>query len=371
MLPGKVIAYLFTFIMATGAAIPLEIQAQGNDGQPASFRIKRGTNISHWLSQSTRRGKDRAAFFTESDVKFIASSGFDHVRIPVDEEQLWTEQQDKIPEAFRVLHQALQWCYLHHLNVVIDLHILRSHHFNAREQPLWTQAAAQERFLQCWRDLSAELKRYPVSMLAYELMNEPVADSASEWNELLARGIQVIRETEPARIIVIGSNRWQSVSTFSELKVPENDPHILLSFHYYNPFYLTHHMASWTKIRDYAGPVHYPGPTITKKELDALPASIRNLLPGSETAYNTAFIQSQLQPAIQLARRLKLPLYCGEWGCINTAPRKDRLRWYKDVRKVLEQNNIAWSNWDYKSKNFGIMGEDGEPDKQLLRTLVK
>lgn len=371
MLPGKVVIYFAALLLATGIAAPHRLSAQDNDGQPASFRLKRGTNISHWLSQSTRRGKDRIAFFTEKDVTFIASHGFDHIRIPVDEEQLWTEKNEPVAEGFRLLHQALQWCYLHRLNAVVDLHILRSHHFNAREKPLWTQPAAQERFLQCWRELSAELKRYPVTMLAYELMNEPVADSAEQWNALLARGIQVIREKEPDRVIVIGSNRWQSVSTFAALKVPENDKHLMLSFHWYNPFYLTHHMAGWTNIKDYEGPVHYPGPTITKKELESLPASIRNLLPGSDQPYDAEVMEAQMQPAIQLAKKLGLPLYCGEWGCLSTAPRKDRLRWYRDVRKVLEKNGIAWSNWDYKSNGFGIAADDGVVDKGLLKVLVK
>ncbi|WP_298738967.1 glycoside hydrolase family 5 protein [uncultured Chitinophaga sp.] len=371
MIRRKAILYFAVFLLAITAVVPQGLLAQENNGQPASFRLKRGTNISHWLSQSTRRGKDRAAFFTEKDVKAIASHGFDHIRIPVDEEQLWNEKNQPVKEGFQLLHDALQWCYLHRLSAVVDLHILRSHHFNAREKPLWTKPEAQERFLQCWRELSAELKRYPVTMLAYELMNEPVADSAEQWNELLARGIQVIREKEPERVIIIGSNKWQSVNTFAALKVPEHDKHIMLSFHYYNPFYLTHHMASWTKIRDYDGPVHYPGPTITQKELDALPASIRNLLPGSDQPYNTALMEAQMQPAIQLAKKLQLPLYCGEWGCLNTVPRKDRLRWYKDVRKVLEKNGIAWSNWNYKSKGFGFVGDDGELDKGLLKALVK
>ena len=78
-----------------------------------------------------------------------------------------------------------------------------------------------------------------------------------------------------------------------------------------------------------------------------------------------------MQPAIQLAKKLQLPLYCGEWGCLNTTPRKDRLRWYRDVRKVLEKNGIAWSNWDYKGKGFGFIGEDEEVDKGLLKVLVK
>ena len=33
-----------------------------------SFTFKRGTNISHWLSQSSKRGADRENYFTEKDV---------------------------------------------------------------------------------------------------------------------------------------------------------------------------------------------------------------------------------------------------------------------------------------------------------------
>jgi len=55
----------------------------------ASFLpIAKGTNFSHWLSQSGRRGAEREAFITETDFAFIAASGFDYVRIPVDEELL-------------------------------------------------------------------------------------------------------------------------------------------------------------------------------------------------------------------------------------------------------------------------------------------
>jgi endoglucanase len=372
MIRNAVIYFFFTCMLLSNLLLPTALWAQKkeNDGR---LVLKRGINISHWLSQSRHFGRDRATFFTEKDVIFLKQHGFDHIRLPVDEDQLWEQDHSKKRASFELLHQAMQWCYLHHLNVVLDLHILRSHYFDASVKPLWTQPQAQDWFLECWRQLSAEMKRYPVSMLAYELLNEPVADSAAQWNELLARGIAVIRETEPKRMIVIGSNRWQSVTTFPELKVPEADPNIILSFHYYNPFVLTHHMAGWTRIRDYTGPVHYPGATVTAKELDALPATIRNLLYGANKVYNTDTIQAQLQPAIRLSQRLDMPLYCGEWGCMNTVPHKDRLRWYKDVRKVLERNNIAWSTWDYKSNNFGLVGEglDAEPDKDLLKALTK
>jgi endoglucanase len=40
-----------------------------------SFKIKKGTNIAHWLSQSDKRGAERASFFTEKDIIFIDSVG--------------------------------------------------------------------------------------------------------------------------------------------------------------------------------------------------------------------------------------------------------------------------------------------------------
>ena len=72
------------------------------------FEVKRGVNISHWLSQSDDRGDVRANKFTRDDVKFIAESGFDHIRIPIDEEQMFDESLNPEPEAFALLHNAVK-----------------------------------------------------------------------------------------------------------------------------------------------------------------------------------------------------------------------------------------------------------------------
>lgn len=338
--------------------------------QKESFSIHRGTNISHWLSQSSRRGQERLAWFTKKDVKFLAGLGFDHLRIPIDEEQMWDEQGNKEPEAFELLNSALDWCAEYNLRAIVDLHILRSHHFNAKVKPLWTEPAAQERFLQCWRDLSAEMKARPVSMVAYELMNEAVADDPEDWNKLFKKAVAVIREKEPDRVIVIGSNRWQSADTFDQLRLPENDTHILLSFHMYEPFALTHHTASWSNIRDYDGPVHYPGVTVEQADLDKFPPEVRQALQGQVRNYDKDAILKHFEKPLALAKATGLPLYCGEWGCLPTVPEKDRLQWYADMRDVLETNNIAWATWDYKG-SFGIVNDDGSANQQLIDVLLK
>ncbi len=337
--------------------------------QDNTFEIRRGVNISHWLSQSGRRGEARREWFTAKDVELIASLGFDHIRLPIDEEQMWDEAGGKEPEAFELLHSAIGWAQDSKLRIVVDLHILRSHHFNAKEKPLWTEPAAQEKFFQLWRDLSAELKKYPVSLVAYELMNEPVADDAEDWNKLVARAVRTVRKNEPHRKIVIGSNRWQSVGTFDKLRIPEGDRHIILSFHFYTPMLLTHCKASWTSVGKYRGPVNYPGQLVSPDDTKGLDAEVARTVKNNNGLYDRARLEGLLAKPLALARRLDLPLYCGEWGAIKSAPREARLNWYRDVRANLEKHNIAWANWDYKG-GFGILARDGQGDHEFINVLL-
>ena len=348
---------MFSICLPAGAA-------QG-DG---AFQIRRGTNISHWLSQSTRRGEERARFFAEKDVELLASLGFDHLRLPVDEEQLWDEAGNKEPEAFRLLHSAIEWAQKHKLRVVVDLHILRSHHFNAQEKPLWTDPKAQDKFIALWRELSAELGKYPLSLVAYELMNEPVADEAEDWNRLVEKAVRAIRRTEPGRKIVIGSNKWQSVGTFDQLRIPAGDRNIILSFHFYNPMLITHYRASWTSVGKYKGPVSYPGLLVEPNEIEKLDPETAGIVKSNNGVYDRERLESMLEKPLALAKKLDLPLYCGEWGAIEGA-REARLRWYRDMRAILEKHGVAWATWDYKG-GFGIIARGGNRDEALIQTLL-
>jgi endoglucanase len=355
-------------IVTTAAVLSLVVSA-GAAQNDSAFGIHRGTNISHWLSQSDRRGEPRQRWFTEKDVELIASLGFDHIRLPVDEEQLWDEAGQKEAEAFQLLHSAIGWCRDKNLRVIVDLHILRSHHFNAKEKPLWTDPKAQEKFLALWRDLSAELNKYPVSLVAYELMNEPVADNAEDWNRLVETLVRQIRRDEPHRQIVIGSNKWQSASTFDQLRIPPGDRDIILSFHFYTPMLITHYKASWTEVGKYKGPVNYPGQLVDPAEVAKLDPEVARIVSGNNGICNRGKLESLLAQPLELAKKLDLPLYCGEWGALPTTPRDVRMQWYRDMRANLEKHGIAWANWDYKG-GFGILGRDGQPDREFISVLL-
>lgn len=350
---------------------------------PSGFRIHRGTNLSHWLSQYA--GAPRDTFITEDDFRFIARAGFDHVRLPVDEKELWTDDGRPNEENFGYLMRALGWARTHGLRVVVDLHTVRSHHFNAANDggpanTLFSDPAAQAQFLGLWKQLSARLRDQPLDAVAYEILNEAVADDDEDWNRLVAAAHAQIRTTEPNRVVVIGSNRWQGAWKFPALKVPAGDPNIILSTHCYEPFTFTHYRANWTPVKLYTGPVQYPGRPIPAAELAKIeaqqPAAVVDQFASARREWDAERIREDLMPAIKRARELGLQLYCGEFGCLPTVPRADRLRYYLDFVGVLEREGLAWGNWDYKG-NFGLFARQsstpgvGAPDTELLAALFR
>ena len=88
-----------------------------------------GVNVSHWLSQSERRGEERANQISKKDFDKIAEMGFDHVRLPIDEEQFYDENLNRYEDAFVLLKNAIDWTLENNMNIVIDLHITRAHYF--------------------------------------------------------------------------------------------------------------------------------------------------------------------------------------------------------------------------------------------------
>ncbi|MEJ2255805.1 MAG: cellulase family glycosylhydrolase, partial [Woeseiaceae bacterium] len=316
---------------------------RGGDGSP--LVLGKGTNLAHWLSQTTRRGEERRRFITADDIAYIARLGFDHVRLPIDEEHMWDEDGNRDDEAFAIMLDAVRWSLAHDLRILIDLHILRSHHFNAADKPLWTDLGAQQRFIALWQDLSSALHEFPNDSVAYELMNEPVADDPEDWNQLLAKVFAAVRELEPDRTIVIGSNRWQSVDTFDQLRVPD-DRNVILSYHFYEPFLLTHYDTGWTFLDGYAGPVHYPGIILTEADFESLPDDQKEAVAGYVgKEFNREVLVEMMAKPLRVARQLGLPLYCGEYGVFDRAPRDDRLRWYRDMRAIFDEHGVSWANW--------------------------
>ena len=295
-------------------------------GKVNNFRIKRGTNVSHWLSQSEQRGEARRLHIQEDDFARLEELGFDFVRIPIDEVQFWDEKGNKLPEAWDLLNNALDWSRKHNLRAIVDLHIIRSHYFNAVNEAdqaantLFTSEKAQQDLINLWYQLSDFLKNRSCDWVAYEFMNEPV----------------------------------QGHETMKYLKVPEGDKNIVLSFHYYNPMLLTHYGAWWTPLGKYKGKVHYPGVLVSKEDFEAAPDEIKaDLKQYTEQVWDINTIRAQFKDAIEAAKKYDLQLFCGEWGVYEPVDRELAYNWTRDVLTVFDEFNIAWTTWCYDA-DFGF-----------------
>ncbi len=360
------VSFFFLFLACTQNTP----EPKNQPAKTANFVIHRGLNVSHWLSQTNIRGAERAAYVTEKDFQIIADMGFDHVRIPIDEVQFWTEKGAKEKAAFKLLHNGIQWSLKNNLRVIVDLHTLRSHHFNrADSRQLWEDKSAQKQFIGFWKQLSAELKDYSVDSVAYEMMNEAVSDDPEDWNKLINWAIDELRKLEPARVIVMGSNNWQQVHTFKDLRVPENDKNIIPSFHFYTPFCLTHYKAPWSSIHIYEGPVNYPGWSVDTTRYDQMDPEVLSEVKKHNGYYDREVLEKAIMQAVVVAEKHDLPLYCGEFGCYPTTPMDMRQKWYRDMIDIFDKHDIAYSHWNYKN-DFPVVNEDLSPIPEIVNILV-
>ena len=375
---------LSTMLVAVLTAI-LTLCSCANSDKPAdvnNFRIQRGTNVSHWLSQNNEdRGEARRQHIQEDDFARLDSLGFDFVRLPIDEVQFWDEEGNKLPEAWELMTNAINWAEKHHLRTIVDLHIIRSHYFNAVNEgqadanTLFTSEKAQQDLINMWYQLSDVLKGYSNDSVAYEFMNEPVAEDHEQWNQLIAKVHKALREREPQRTLVIGSNMWQSYETIKYLKVPENDKNIILSFHYYNPMILTHYGAWWTPIGKYTGKVNYPGVLVSKEDYEAANDTVKKVIDENKfttVEWNIDKIRADFKDAIEAAKKYNLQLFCGEWGVYEPVDRELAYKWTKDMLTVFKENNIAWTTWCYDA-DFGFWDQQKHEfkDKGLVDLLTE
>ena len=359
---GKV--YLLTILAAS-----LMFFACGQ--QKNSFVIKQGVNINNAFSGLRGTGRNT---FSRTDIEFIANSGFDHVRIPMDESTMFNANGQKIERAFALLHEILGWCDEFKLRAIVELHSLRSHSFlgtSDTERLLFTDPNAQEQLYEFWRKISGELKdKYSVDMVAYEPLNEPVAVEPEIWNVILNRYIEVIRELEPNRTILLPPNQWNTSANVKYLRIPENDPNLIISIHYYSPMLLTHYRASWVSdddLSNLAVPVHYPGQLIADADLDSVSNSMARQ---GRRVYNIDVMENELMQAIEVGKKYNIPINCGEYGCITYAPEEDRIRWYKDVYTLFTKYGMSTTSWDYKSNNFGIVTTEGVPQTKIINAIL-
>ncbi|MCL5774177.1 MAG: glycoside hydrolase family 5 protein [Firmicutes bacterium] len=317
--------------------------AAGSDNNfskiPGPFGLYRGVNLGNALD-APKEGQ-WGIVLKEEYFQLIKNAGFDFVRIPIrwsahaEMEQPYTIN----PEFFKRTDWAVNQALSRHLSVIINIH----HYIELSQNP----QANKARFLAIWRQIANHYRSYPEN-LYFEVLNEPTWNLDSKlWNDYLREAIQIIRKTNPGRIIIAGPARWNSIPALENLLLPEDDRNIIVTFHYYQPFHFTHQGAGWVKGSE---------PWLGTKWLGT----------GSEKGA----VRKDIDTAVKWAETHNRALLLGEFGAYSKADMNSRARWTSFVAREAEKRNIAWAYWEFCA-GFGIYDPDANKWRtELLKALI-
>jgi endoglucanase len=157
-----------------------------------------------------------------------------------------------------------------------------------------------------------------------------------------------IRRYAPNATLVVGSNRWNHPSEFTQL-TPLKDDNVLYSFHFYYPLVFTHQLAPWVEDELFRTRRAYPGDYSIEK-------SDRHRLPLDAGRWDKARMERQLEPVFRFREMHRVAVACNEFGVyVGGADRGSQLRWMEDFLSVLVEHGIGFSYWNYKNLDFGLV----------------
>lgn len=335
-----------------------------------------GLNLGGWISQyPTYDHQYFKTFLSREDIQRIADWGMDHVRLPVDYPVLEDDSQPGVYKAsgFDYIESCLEWCRQNNLRVILDLHKAPGFAFDALDQAsLFESPAKQKRFIELWSAIVQYFADRLGDALAFELLNEIVLPDSGPWNTLVTEAIARIRLIDPERLILVGGNQYNAADELQNIKVLD-DPNILYTFHFYLPLTVTHQRAPWIPpIVEYNRQLSYPG-----QEASGLASIVRKYSEDTHrldrevgVPFDKEYLHAALQPAIDFSKRIRQPVYCGEFGVFEGAPLATRLNWTRDFIELLNQFGIGRAYWTYKALDFGLVDKDGKVVSQELVEIV-
>ena len=324
----------------------------------------KGVTLGGWISQFAKYDKNHFdTFITEKDIDYIASLGFDHVRVPVDYNVLEDEDGAPKEDGFNYLKNCREWCEKNHLNMLIDLHECYGYSFDPLKKDMdrekfFYDDALQARFMNLWKRIATTFKDYP-NQVAFEPLNEVVlVEVADAWNEIAGRYIHMIREICPEHVIIVGGVCYNNVQSVPKLDLPV-DEKVVYNFHCYEPMVFSHQSAYWMEGMPLDFHIGYPKTLEEyRRAADELPCDLGGAVfqPGIREI-GPGFFEDIFAPAVEKAQKDGVCLYCGEYGVIDQADPEDRLRWMKDIHVAFEKYGIGHALWNYKQKDFGLVDE--------------
>jgi Cellulase (glycosyl hydrolase family 5) len=297
------------FVVGNVSAAQAAAQQQTN-----ALPVGRCINMGNHL-EPPREG-DWGRAIADDDFAIIRKAGFETVRIPVRwSGHMTTAAPYRIDPAFMARVKAVvAMARTAGLKVMIN-----DHNFDALHAD---PVANRARLAEIWRQVAREFAGEPREHVWFEIANEP-HDKLTNANliETLSPALAAIRESNPDRPVIIGGEFWSGVDSLATLELPA-DPHIVPTFHYYDPFKFTHQGATWV-----------------------------NPVPPIGTSFGSPADRAELATAVAkvrayVARAGKTP-FMGEFGAHTTVPIDQRVLYQATVRTAFDQAGIANCAWAY------------------------
>lgn len=382
--------------------LPAAAQAQP---EPPAFR--RGIAVAHSMAWAQVEPPPSKAFafraFVEqsrrlepAELQALRRAGFDFVRLAVDPGpflQFDGARRDLLDD---VLLDQVRLILSSGLAVIVDLHPSDLHPgYTARALTGGVATPAFRDYLRLLERTAARLAGLKSRRVALELMNEPPVSPAA-WQPMLEAAYRAARQRAPDLLLVLpGASEGMPEGLLGLRAAPfRNDPAVLYTFHYYEPFQFTHQGASWNAARHLAD-VPYPANARPPKDsLDATAAAIEasNLSPSQKTLaglearrllegyrrsrFDRAAMSKSLDRIVTWAKSNGVAtdrVLLGEFGALKS-PRQahgmraaERRQWFADVRAEADARGFSWAVWVYRGAGgFAVVnderGVDVDPD---------
>ena len=283
----------------------------------------------------------------EKYFSIIKQAGFKIIRVPI----RWAAhvEEDKNPVIDSAFFSRIDWVVAqaerNGLVAILDYH---NDDELMKNPDLVTSdpESPANRFIHLWKQIAIHYKDAPPSIF-FELLNEPNGKmDAPHWNTLLAKTLAVVRATNPTRTIVIGPAHWNNYRDLPKLVLPDHDPNLLVTIHYYEPMSFTHQGASW---------------------IDGSAKWLGNKW-GTDAEKQT--VTHDFDQAAAWGQAHHRPIYLGEFGAFSRGDMDSRARWISFVARTAEAHGFPWTYWEFCS-GFGAYDPKAQAWREpLLKALL-
>jgi endoglucanase len=338
--------------------------------------LKKGVNITHWFRYGDKTKSNYMDYMSDKDIKSIKELGFDHVRLPIDVSEFYTNSN-----MYDYLGLAVKKITDQGLVVIVDGH---SENLNTS---LETNPSARQKYKTFWTQLSERLKGFDYNKVYIEPYNEPVFQNNTKlWSQFQLELHQVIRKVLPNNTIVLTANNKSYFNSFADIELPK-DSNIMLDIHYYSEFVYTHQGVDFSSrfLQNVKG-LAYPYDRVNcNKILNAqtdqdTKEKVQEYC-NNQTNYTKQkdLIEKNIKPLQDKGYKVIIGEY-GAFACQKDIAQvtekiiKDsKVQYLSDVSKAFDELNIPNTLWGYDDC-FGLnakkVGGNFEYDKDYLDSVL-